>query len=81
MQRASPNMTKVDAAPNAKTKTFMCERGASCDPALLKRIRQGVLDSKFTPTRIKDHCRKLWGGMTINTVLGHYLTLREARSQ
>jgi hypothetical protein len=33
---------------------------AACSPALLKRIREGLLASKFTRNKIKDFCRARW---------------------
>jgi len=32
----------------------------ACSPALLKRIQEGLLASKFTRNKIKDFCRARW---------------------
>lgn len=54
------DMVKVEAALNARITTFDCKRKAACDAALLGLIRQGILDSKFTPPKIKQYCKKVW---------------------
>ena len=43
------------------TNQFVCQAHDPCTPALLERIRQGLLASKQTPKGIKQKCKDLWG--------------------
>jgi hypothetical protein len=49
---------KIDAALNAGCITIVCRPHAPCNPALLKRIQQGVLTSKATPKGVKEYTRQ-----------------------
>ncbi len=33
----------------------------SCSPELLEKVRNGLLESNFTPRKIKKYCRDQWG--------------------
>jgi hypothetical protein len=49
---------KVISDPNTKTNW---QRHDCCKPEVLERIRQGLIDSKYTKNSIKGLCKKLWG--------------------
>ena len=55
------DLNSVEAALNAKTRSFVCQDHESCSEALLKRIQKGLIDSPHTPKGIKKDCRILWG--------------------
>lgn len=51
----------VEQALSKPTNQFVCQAHDPCTPALLERIRQGLLASKQTPKGIKKKCKDLWG--------------------
>jgi hypothetical protein len=51
----------VEQALATGTTQFVCIQLDPASEDLLKRVRQGLIDSKLTPKGIKAHCRKLWG--------------------
>jgi hypothetical protein len=50
----------VEQALAARTAQFVCVQREPASEDLLKRVRQGLIDSKQTPKGIKAYCRKLW---------------------
>ena len=51
----------VEQALASKTRQFVCVPHDPCDAAILARIQQGLIDSRYTPKGIKAQCKKLWG--------------------
>jgi hypothetical protein len=49
--------------------SYVCVQSEPCSPAVLARIRKGLLDSKHTPHGIKEHCQSLWPELENSVVL------------
>ena len=56
------DLRKVEAALDAQCTTFVCEQKDKCSPAFLKRVQDGLLQSKTAPKGIKEECRQRWQG-------------------
>ena len=54
------DLASVQAALDAKTKSFVCSQHEPCGAKLLKRLRDGLLTSPHTPRGPKDYCKKIW---------------------
>jgi hypothetical protein len=50
----------IDAALSLKTSKFVCVTHQTCSPELLKKVRDGLIKSKFVSAGIKDFCKKAW---------------------
>ncbi|MEH2262386.1 hypothetical protein [Nostoc sp.] len=53
--------TKIVSVQNA-IKNGLSSFDDDCSSALLERIQIGLLQSPFTPKKIKSHCKKCFGG-------------------
>jgi hypothetical protein len=56
------DLRKVEAALDAQCTTFVCEQKEKCSPAFLKRVQDGLLQSRTAPKGIKEHCKQQWQG-------------------
>ena len=54
------NLKSVQAALDAKAKSFVCTQHDPCSAKLLKRIRDGLLKSPHAPNGLKQRCRAIW---------------------
>ena len=55
------DLSLVETAINSGIKKFVCTAHDRCTPEVLKRVQQGLIDSKQTPKGIKATCKRLWG--------------------
>lgn len=56
------DVRNIEAALNAQCLTIVCKLQSRCSSQLLKRIQEGLLQSKTTPKGIKEYCREKWQG-------------------
>lgn len=54
------NLNAVEQMLKTKTTRFACAQHAACSPALLKRVQDGLLKSKFASNGIKEYCAARW---------------------
>ena len=50
----------VETLIASKTNKFVCEQNYCCTRALMARLKEGLLNSRFTPNGIKEYCRAIW---------------------
>ena len=54
------DIRKIEAELNKSTLRLNWKQFDCCTDELLKRVRRGLLTSKYTKRVVKDYCRRLW---------------------
>ena len=54
------DLNLVEEILNKGTTQFTCAQHERCSPDLLRRVQQGLLESKLASNRIKEYCAARW---------------------